>query len=103
MIHVISFETFENDSEESYFICQLSNNRTIDISYYSLINFAMQTDSRLSDFSERYSDWESLIHDLLDFEYDFINIFNHYIAQFTDEDLEQFTYNSEYFDELETI
>lgn len=103
MIHVISFETFENDSEESYFTCYLSNNRSIDISYYALINFAMQTDSRLGEFSERYSEWETLIHDLLDFEYDFITIFNNYIAQFTDEDLEEFTYDSEYFDELETI
>lgn len=103
MIQVISFDTLESDNEESYFICQLNNNRVIDISYYSFCNFAIQSDDRLFEFSKKYSDWESLVNDLLDFNYDFLTIFNMYIAQFSEDELSEFTYNSEYFDELETI
>ena len=90
--YIKKYEVVFTESEDSYFDCLLNNNRKIEISLWSFYEFAVTDDKDLKDYALKFHEWEDLTRELTDFGYPFEKLLNKYIQQFSEEDLEDFTF-----------
>ena len=90
-IRLNSFAILFSKDGESYFECELSGNRKMQIAMWSFYEFAITTDENLETHSLRFNEWEELTEELLELGYDFEPVLNNYIQQFSDEDIDEFT------------
>jgi hypothetical protein len=66
--------------------CHLDNGKYIDLESYTLLCWIMKDDSELLKYSNKFCNWESLINDLEELNYDLKSQLNKYI-EYLPEDL----------------
>ena len=87
------------DDGASYFQCELSTDKTIDIDMGELYEFTILTDKELELHSLSCVEWEELTEELLEKKYEFKNILNQYLQQFTEKEIDEINKASDFMDD----
>jgi hypothetical protein len=90
---VKNFEFNFTEYEESTFILTLDNNSSMEIPMWSFYMYMSDLDKNLSYYGNKYPEWEKLTEDLISLGYDFKKNLGLYIQQFSDEQMEDFTFS----------
>lgn len=90
-----------NDYEESYFTVELVGGKSMEIPMWSFYSFLSEIDGKLSEYGGKFPEWEKLTEDLIELGYDFKSPIKEYVNQFTPEELNEFTFNDEDFEDDE--
>jgi hypothetical protein len=88
-----NFEFNFTEYEESTFILTLDNNSSMEIPMWSFYMYMSDLDKNLSYYGYKYPEWEKLTEDLISLGYDFKKNLGLYIQQFSDEQMEDFTFS----------
>lgn len=88
-----NFEFNFTEYEESTFILTLDNNSSMEIPMWSFYMYMSDLDKNLSYYGNKYPEWEKLTEDLISLGYDFKKNLDLYIQQFSDEQMEEFTFS----------
>jgi hypothetical protein len=77
----------------SHITCYLTNKKLFDIELDDFYYCLLLKDEKLHKYSKNFNDWESFTNDLISLSFDFIIACENYINnQFSEEELEEFTY-----------
>ena len=89
---IFNFKIILTENEDSYFHCQLNDNKKIEISLWSFYAFIIKSDKALEKLSEQFDEWETLTEELLTLSFDFEKYLSEYINQFDDDQMEFFVF-----------
>lgn len=92
MVNKVEFKL--TDNEDSYFIVTLKTSRIMEVPMWSFFNFVSDYDEKLAYYGGNFPEWEELTKDLVSLGYDFKSNMDKYIAQFTEEQIEDFSEDS---------
>jgi hypothetical protein len=90
-----SLEPVITKTEESYFKVILDSNRIMEVPMWSFYMYLSEEDENLSQYAGKFPEWEQLTNDLLTLEFPFITKMIVYLNQFTEEQIEDFSFSPE--------
>jgi len=90
-IIVKNYQTNFTEYEESTFILYLNDNKVLEVPMWSFYLYMSDLDDNLFIYGGKFPEWEKLTKDLLELGYDFINGFNTYIQQFSEDEMSEFS------------
>jgi hypothetical protein len=84
---------YELDNHISHIVCYLNIGKKFDIEIYDFYYWLIENNEPLSNYVEKFQNWEEVTNDLKSLSFDFvINCENYINSQFKDDEILEFIY-----------